>query len=91
MFNWYSPGSTTIPGLGTFRSLTNGLAGFVLVAILLGFLIAAGSWALGSGIGNPDLAERGKHGVVLAFVAALLVGGAAVLLNFFFGLGQAAR
>jgi hypothetical protein len=87
-FGWYSPDITKLPGGGTFEDLTRGLGGFVLVALLLGLLLAAGSWALGVGVGNIQWAERGKQGTVAAFLIALLVGAAATLLGFFFGTGQ---
>ena len=37
--------------------------------------------------GNPVLAGRGKTGVLVAFVAAALCGGAVTLINFFVGAG----
>jgi hypothetical protein len=87
-FGWYSPDISKLPGGGTFEDLTRGLGGFVVVALLLGLLLAAGSWALGVGTGNIQWAERGKQGTVAAFLIALLVGAAGTLLGFFFGTGQ---
>src|SRR5256714_11554749 len=86
-FGWFSPDISKLPGGGTFEDLTNGLGGFVLVALLFGLLLAAGSWALGLGTGNIQLAERGKQGVVAAILIALLVGAAGILLGFFYGAG----
>ncbi len=87
-FGWFSPNLADLPGGGTFQDLTNGLGGFVLVAVLFGLLIAAGAWVLGVGTGNIQLAERGKQGTIAAGLIALLVGGAAKLLAFFFAAGQ---
>lgn len=87
-FGWFSPDITQLPGGGTFKDLTDGLGGYVLVALLLGLLIAAGSWALGVGTGNIQLAERGKQGTLVAVLIALLVGGAAFVLGFFYGAGR---
>jgi hypothetical protein len=90
-FGWFAPNISDLPGGGTFRDLTNGLGGFVLVALLFGLLLAAGSWALGLGTGNIQLAERGKQGVVAAILIALLVGAAGILLGFFYGAGTNLR
>jgi hypothetical protein len=87
-FGWFSPDVSTLPGGGTFQDLTNGLGGFVLVALLFALLLASGSWALGVGTGNIQLAERGKQGAIAAALIALLVGGSAILLRFFYGAGQ---
>ena len=86
-FGWFSPDINQLPGGGTLRDLVNGLGGFVLVALLFGLLIGAGSWAIGVGTGNIQLAEGGKKGVIAAAFIALLVGGAAILLGFFYGAG----
>lgn len=87
-FGWFSPDISQLPGGGTFRDLVDGLGGFVLVALVLGLLLAAGAWVVGVGTGNLQLAERGKQGTVAAFLIAVLVGAANVLLGFFYGVGQ---
>jgi hypothetical protein len=86
-FGWFSPNLSDLPGGGTFQDLTNGLGGFLLVALLFALLLSAGSWAVGVGTGNIQLAEGGKKGVMGAAFIALLVGGAAILLGFFYGVG----
>lgn len=86
-FGWFAPSINDLPGGGTFRDLTNGLGGFVLVALLFGLLLGAGSWAIGVGTGNIQLAEGGKKGVIAAAFISLLVGAAAILLGFFYGAG----
>ena len=87
-FGWFKPDISQLPGGGTFRDLTNGLGGYVLEALLFGLILAAGSWAVGMGSGNIGLAERGKQGVIITVFIALLVGAAAVILGFFYGVGQ---
>src|SRR5579859_4650581 len=87
-FGWFSPNLGNLPGGGTFKDLTNGLGGFVLVALLLGLLLACASWALGVASGNIQLAERGKQGAIGACLIAILVGGAAIVLGFFYSAGQ---
>jgi hypothetical protein len=87
-FGWFSPDISQLPGGGTFQSLTNGLGGFVVVALMIGLLLSAAAWVVGVGIGNIQLSERGKQGTTAAFLIALLVGAAHVLLSFFYGVGQ---
>ncbi len=86
-FGWFAPNIGDLPGGGTFQDLTNGLGGFLLVALLFALLLSAGSWAFGVGTGNIQLAEGGKKGVIGAAFISLLVGGAAILLGFFYGVG----
>jgi hypothetical protein len=87
-FGWFAPNIGNLPGGGTFQTLTNGLGGFVLVALVFGLLLASASWALGLATGNIQLAERGKQGVVAAILIALRVGASGILLGFFFAAGQ---
>jgi hypothetical protein len=44
-------------------------------------------WAFGGHSSNPGLQHRGKSGVLVALVAALLIGGANVLVQFFWHAG----
>jgi hypothetical protein len=55
---------------------------------LAGLVLAAIVWAIGSHSSNPHLAGRGKSGVLVAFVAAVLIGGANVLVDFFVTTGK---
>ena len=52
--------------------------------------MAAITWAIGSNSSNPHLSGRGKTGVIVSCVAALLVGGADILGNFVAGAGAGA-
>jgi hypothetical protein len=87
-FGWFSPNINDLPGGGTLQDLTNGLGAFVLTAVLAGLLLSAGSWALGLGLGNVSLVERGKQGAAVSALIALLVGASALLLGFFYGVGH---
>ena len=51
-------------------------------------LVSAIVWALGANGGNYNAANKGKTGVLVAGVTALLVGAAPALINFFNDLGQ---
>ena len=44
--------------------------------------------AIGHHSGNPQFSSRGKSGLLWSLVAALLIGGANLLVNTFFHLGS---
>jgi hypothetical protein len=79
---------TTLPGLATFKGLVLGLIPYALVACVAAFLIGAILWALGAFGHNPQHSSRGKTTLIVALVAALLVGGAAYLVGWFHGVGE---
>lgn len=81
-----SPGN--LPGGQVLQNLTNGLGGWALIATLLGLVIGAGLWALGSHAQNYQQSYVGRRTVLVSGVAALLVGAAPALVNFFFHAGQ---
>jgi hypothetical protein len=60
----------------------------VLILAVLGFVLSAGGWGLGVATSNLSWAERGKSGTIICALAALLVGAAAIIVNFFFGVGR---
>jgi Family of unknown function (DUF6112) len=78
-----SPNTTGLPGTSEAEKIVGALLTYGLIAAVAGIAIAAITWALGTHSANPHLAGRGKTGVVVACVAALLVGGADILVNFF--------
>jgi hypothetical protein len=82
-----SPNSSGLPGIGELQNIVGALLTLGLIAALAGLVISAGVWAVGSHSANPVLAGRGKSGVLVAFVAAALTGGAVALINFFAGAG----
>ncbi len=82
-----NPDPSKLPGGGTLADLTNGLAGFVLILTVLGLVLSAGGWGLGVATSNMSWAERGKSGTIVCALAALLVGAAAIIVNFFFNAG----
>jgi len=81
------PNTTTLPGINTLNGIVGSLLTIGLIAALAGLVIAAIVWSLGHHSSNPQLAGRGKAGVLVAFAAAVLIGGAVVLTNFFAGIG----
>ena len=77
-----------LPGISTLSNMVGALLTVGLIACVAGLVIAAIVWAIGSHSSNPHLAGRGKSGVLVAFVAAVLIGGANVLVDFFVATGK---
>lgn len=84
-----SPNTTGLPGTDEAEKIVGALLTFGLIAAVAGIAIASITWALGSHSANPHLAGRGKTGVLVACAAALLVGGADILVGFFANAGSA--
>lgn len=82
------PDSSQLPGSNTLQQLTNGIAGWALVLALVALLIGAVVWALGSHSQNYHQSMAGRRAVLVSGAAALLVGAAPTLINFFFHTGQ---
>ena len=78
-----NPNRDGLPGIAALESIVGALLTFGLIAAVAGIAISAIAWAIGSHAGNPHVAGKGKSGVVIALVAAFLIGGANVLVNFF--------
>lgn len=83
-----SPDPSQLPGGSALQSLTNGLGGWALIISLAGLLLGAATWALGSHSQNYQQAMAGRRAVLISGGAALIVGAAPALINFFFHLGQ---
>ena len=69
------------------QNLANGVAGWAIILALVGLVISAAVWALGAHSQNYQHTAAGKRGVLAAGLAALLIGAAPAVINFFFGLG----
>lgn len=83
-----SPNVSGLPGISELQKIVGALLTVGVIAALAGLVIAAIVWAVGNHSANPTLAGRGKTGVLVACVAALLVGGADTLINFFASAGR---
>lgn len=83
-----APNSTGLPGISSLSNMVGALLTVGLIACVAGLVLAAIVWAIGSHSSNPHLAGRGKSGVLVAFVAAVLIGGANVLVDFFVATGK---
>jgi len=82
-----SPDTSALPGGGTLQQLANGVAGWALVLALVGLVIGAAAWAFGAHSQNYQQSMVGRRAVMVAGLAALLIGAAPTLINFFFHAG----
>ncbi len=83
-----TPDTGSLPGGALLQRLTDGLGGWALLATLAGLLVGAGMWALGAHSQNYQHSYVGRRTVLVSAVAALLIGAAPALVNFFFHAGQ---
>ena len=83
-----NPDPGNLPGGEVLQSLTNGIAGFALVFCLVGLVLGAGLWAIGSHSNNYQQTFAGKRAFAVCIAAALLIGAAAAIINFFYNAGQ---
>lgn len=82
------PNASSLPGSSTLQHLINGLAGWALILALAGLVIGAVAWALGSHSQNFHQSVVGRRAVLVSGLAALIIGAAPTLINFFFHTGQ---
>ncbi len=82
------PNPGELPGGDVLRDLTNGIAGFSLIVCLIGLVVGAGMWAIGSNSSNYQQTYVGKRAFLVSTLSALLIGGAAAIINFFYGVGR---
>jgi hypothetical protein len=80
-----------LPGSNVLQQLVNGAAAWALAAALLGAFIGAALWAVASHSNNHHYAARGRMAALTSGAAALVVGAAPGLVNFFQHLGTTAK
>ena len=83
-----NPDAGNLPGGAVLQQLTDGLGGWALIMALIGLVIGAAGWALGAHAQNYHQAFNGKKTVLVSALAALLIGAAPAIVNFFFHAGQ---
>ena len=76
-----------LPGGQVLQNLTNGVMGWALILALVALVVSAVAWALGSNSNNYQYSVAGRRGVVISGLAALLIGAAPAIINFFFNTG----
>ena len=83
-----TPNASALPGSGTLQQIANGIAGWGLVLSLVAVVIGAVAWAMGSHSQNLHHAVTGRRAVMVGGAAALLIGAAPILVNFFVHAGR---
>lgn len=83
----FSPSITALPGSAALQQIVNGIGAWALVGALIALLLGAGLWALGSHTQNMHQSASGRRAVATSLVAAVLIGAAPYLINFFFTTG----
>ena len=83
-----TPNTSGLPGISELETIVGALLTYGLVAAIAGLVVSCIVWALGHHSGNPNYSSKGKTGVLASFVAALLIGGADVLINYFVAAGH---
>ena len=82
-----TPEAAHAPGASGIQSATNVIAVYTLLSCTAGFLLGGAVWAIGGHLNSPHTAVAGKAGMAVAVGVAFLVGAAAAILQFAYGLG----
>ncbi len=83
-----TPDPNALPGGSLLQKLMNGIGGWALALSLVGLVIGAAAWALGSHGQNYQQSYVGRRAVLISGLAALLIGAGPAIVNFFFHAGQ---
>lgn len=79
-----NPKASSVPGAGVIETLASGIGWWALVASLVGLVLGAGAWALGSHTNNYQYSSSGRRAVIVSGAAALVIGAAPIVVNFLF-------
>ena len=82
-----NPSTSDLPGSAALQQLANGIAAWALIGALVALLLGAGLWAVGSHTQNMHQSSQGRRAVLTSLAAAILIGAAPTLINFFFSAG----
>ena len=82
-----NPSVSALPGASVLQQLANGLGAWALIGSLIALLLGAVMWAIGSHTQPMHQSAAGRRAVVTSLIAAVLIGAAPSLINFFFTTG----
>ena len=82
-----TPSTTALPGAAALQQIANGIASLALIGALVALLLGAALWAVGSHTQNMHQSAQGRRAVLTSLGAAILIGAAPSLINFFFNTG----
>lgn len=83
-----NPSARALPGSSTLSRLADGIGWWALLAALVGLVVGAAAWALGSHTNNYQYSSGGRRAVLVSGIAAMVIGAAPVVVNFLFGAGH---
>lgn len=83
-----NPNDSGLPGIGALRTIVGAVMTIGLILSVLALIVSAVVWGFGSNSSNPHLASRGKVGVLISCVTAIITGASVTLINFFWNVGQ---
>ena len=86
-----TPSTTALPGSAALQSIANGIASWALIGALVSLLLGAALWAVGSHTQNMHQSSQGRRAVLTSLIAAVLIGAAPTLINFFFNTGLSVK
>jgi len=81
------PQANQLPGGALLQNLMDGLQFWALALALVGLVIGAAAWALGSHGQNYQQTYVGRRAVLISGLAALLIGAGPGIVNFFYTAG----
>lgn len=76
-----NPDSSALPGKGALQQIANGVAGLGLIFCAGAMAFNGARMSLGKRTQNVGMASDGKEGLLAAFLGAMVIGGAAALIN----------
>ncbi len=82
-----SPDQSSLPGSSELTSLAGGLEWIALLVALVGLIVGAAAWAIGSHSNNYQSASAGRRAVLVSGAAALVIGAAPEIVNFLYAGG----
>ena len=82
------PSISSLPGGALLQQIANGLGAWALILALIGLIVGAAMWAIGAHSNNYQQSYSGRRTVLASGGAALVIGAAPALVNFFFHAGQ---
>jgi hypothetical protein len=86
-FSFTMSPNLSAPGAAGLQSLVNTILYYALIACGIGALGGIAAWAGAKAVHMDHVSSKGKEGVVVAVVAAFIVGALASLLNFAYSIG----
>ena len=82
-----SPSPVSCPAGSVLQNLMDGLQFWALALALVGLVVGAAAWALGSHGQNYQQTFVGRRAVLISGLAALLIGAGPGIVNFFYNAG----